>query len=79
VLQVAWQKLQSDVAAERQVLGLIDDAHPPGPDAAQDPIVRDLSAFEGAHICDFGGSGTRSCYAEIKSTTTADADVSAVA
>src|SRR4029453_4213045 len=30
-------------------LGLIDDAHAARADAAQDPIVGDLSAFEGAH------------------------------
>src|SRR5678810_556036 len=68
-LQVAWQELQRDVPAKRQILGLIDDAHTARADAAQDPIVGDLSAFESAHACESGGSGRRSCYAEIRRTS----------
>ena len=56
-LQIAWQELQRDVPAKRQILGLIDDAHAARTDAAQDPIVGDLSAFESAHACESGGSG----------------------
>ena len=51
-LQIVRQELQRDVPAQRQVLGLVDDAHAAGPDAVQDPVVGDLSAFESAHAGD---------------------------
>src|SRR4029453_9424918 len=72
-LQVGWQELQRDVPAKRQILGLIDDAHAARADAAQDPIVGDLSAFESAHACESGGSRTCTCYAELRCGTTARA------
>ena len=49
-LQVVWQELQRDVAAERQVLRFVDDAHASGAYAVQDAVVGDLPAFEGAHV-----------------------------
>ena len=35
--------------AEREVLSLVNDTHASGTEAMQDPVVRNLAAFEGAH------------------------------
>ena len=37
-----WQHLQGDAAAERHLLGLVDDPHPPPTDLAEDAVVAEL-------------------------------------
>ena len=39
---VARQELQRHAAAQRDLLGLVDDAHAPPADLAEDPVIADL-------------------------------------
>ncbi len=45
--RVSWQDLQRHAAAERDLLGLVDHAHPAPADLAEDPVIADLAEPRG--------------------------------